>query len=176
MSDLEIGRTLLLFAWGLGLAGIEIEIEGAYGWAERLPTWYLKRGSVGAVYGLAMSGRPLTGYHVFAFVIPLLVLHLPFVSGIDWSLAGELVTIGTYFALAVVWDYLWFVLNPAYTVRRFRKGVGLVVREAVDRPVSRSTTTRASRCASRSARSAPGRPAAPTCSTASCGCWPGSPC
>ena len=93
MNDLEVGRTLLLFAWGLGLAGIEIEIEGAYGWAERLPTWYLKRGSVGAVYGLAMSGRPLTGYHVFAFVIPLLVLHLPFVSGIDWSLAGELVTI-----------------------------------------------------------------------------------
>ena len=22
----------------------------------------------------------------------------------------------------MVWDYLWFVLNPAYTVRRFRKG------------------------------------------------------
>ena len=51
MSDLEIGRTLLLFAWGLGLAGIEIEIEGGYGWAERLPTWYLKRGSVGGVTG-----------------------------------------------------------------------------------------------------------------------------
>ena len=28
----------------------------------------------------------------------------------------------TYFVLAVVWDYLWFVLNPAYTVRRFRRG------------------------------------------------------
>jgi hypothetical protein len=69
-----------------------------------------------------MSGRPLTGYHVYAFLIPFAVLHLPFVSGIDWTLAGELVTIGTYFALAVVWDYLWFVLNPAYTVRRFRKG------------------------------------------------------
>jgi hypothetical protein len=24
--------------------------------------------------------------------------------------------------LAVVWDYLWFVLNPAYTVRRFERG------------------------------------------------------
>ena len=34
--------------WAFGLAGIEIEIEGGYGWAERLPTWYLKRGSVGA--------------------------------------------------------------------------------------------------------------------------------
>ena len=56
------------------------------------------------------------------------------------------------------------------------QGRRLVVREAVDRPVPASTTTRASRCASGSARWAPGRPAAPTCSTASCGCWPGSPC
>jgi hypothetical protein len=41
MDELEIGRTLLLFLWAFGLAGIEIEIEGGVGWAERLPTWYL---------------------------------------------------------------------------------------------------------------------------------------
>ena len=69
-----------------------------------------------------MGRRPLTGYHVYAFTIPLLVLHLPFVAGVDWTLAAELRTIATYFALAVVWDYLWFVLNPAYTVRRFERG------------------------------------------------------
>jgi hypothetical protein len=122
MDELEIGRTLVLFLWALGLAGIEIEIEGGYGWAERLPTWFRKRGSVGRVYGLAMGRRPLTGYHVYAFAIPLLVLHLPFVAGVEWTLAGELRTVATYFALAVVWDYLWFVLNPAYTVRRFERG------------------------------------------------------
>jgi hypothetical protein len=122
MDELEIGRTVLLFLWALGLAGIEIEIEGGYGWAERLPTWFRKRGTVGRVYGVAMGRRPLTGYHVYAFAIPLLVLHLPFVAGVDWTLAGELRTIATYFALAVVWDYLWFVLNPAYTVRRFERG------------------------------------------------------
>lgn len=122
MSDLEIGRTLVLFFWAFGLAGIEIEIEGGYGWAERLPTWFKKRGPVGRVYGVVMGQRPLTGYHVFAFTIPMLVLHLPFVSGVDWTLAGELLTVATYFALAVVWDYLWFVLNPAYTVTRFRRG------------------------------------------------------
>lgn len=122
MSELEVGRTLLLFAWAFGLAGIEIEIEGGYGWAERLPTWFKKRGTVGRVYGLVMGGRPLTGYHVYAFTIPMLILHLPFVMGVEWTLAGELRAIATYFALAVVWDYLWFVLNPAYTVRRFRKG------------------------------------------------------
>ena len=69
-----------------------------------------------------MGQRPLTGYHVYAFTIPMLILHLPYVMGVDWTLAGELRTIATYFVLAVVWDYLWFVLNPAYTVRRFRRG------------------------------------------------------
>ncbi|HET6831454.1 MAG TPA: hypothetical protein VFH44_08920 [Solirubrobacterales bacterium] len=69
-----------------------------------------------------MASRPLTGYHVFAFTIPLVVLHLPFTLGVDWSLAAELRTIATYFLIAVVWDYLWFVLNPAYTVGRFRRG------------------------------------------------------
>ena len=52
----------------------------------------------------------------------MLILHLPYVMGVDWTLAGELRTIAIYFVVAVVWDYLWFVLNPAYTVRRFRRG------------------------------------------------------
>jgi hypothetical protein len=122
MDELEIGRTLLLFLWAFGLAGIEIEIEGGVGWAERLPTWYLKRGLTGRIYGIVMGQRPLTGYHVYAFTIPMLILHLPYVMGVDWSVAAELRTIATYFVLAVIWDYLWFVLNPAYTVRRFRRG------------------------------------------------------
>ena len=46
---------VLLWLWAFGLAGIEIEIEGGRGWAERLPTWYLKRGRVGRVYGVVMG-------------------------------------------------------------------------------------------------------------------------
>ncbi len=122
MDDLEIGRILLLFVYSFALAGIEIEIEGGWGWAERMPTWYKQRGSFMKLFRVAMGGRPLTGYHVYAFTVPLLLLHLPFVYGVDWTLSRELATIGTYFALAVVWDYLWFVLNPAYTVARFTRG------------------------------------------------------
>jgi hypothetical protein len=122
MDDLDVGRIILLWLWAFGLAGIEIEIEGGRGWAERLPTWYLKRGVVGRVYGIAMGHRPLTGYHMFAFTIPLLVLHFPFVFGVDWTLSAELATIAIFFALAVIWDYLWFVNNPAYTVKRFARG------------------------------------------------------
>ena len=93
MSEVDVGRTLLLFFWAFGLAGLEIEIEGGHGWAERLPTWFKKRGPVGRGYGLVMGKRPLTGYHVlFAFTIPMLVLHLPFGSGVKWTFAGELVT------------------------------------------------------------------------------------
>jgi hypothetical protein len=122
MDEIEVGRIILLWLWCFGLACIEIEIEGGFGWAQRLPTWWLGRGLVGRIYGLAMGHRPLTGYHVFAFTIPLVVLHLPYVMGVDWTLAGELRTIATFFALAVFWDYMWFVFNPAYTVARFRKG------------------------------------------------------
>jgi hypothetical protein len=122
MDDLDLGRIILLWLWAFGLAGIEIEIEGGRGWAERLPTWFKKRGMVGRVYGVFMAGRPLTGYHVFAFTVPLLILHFPFVFGVEWSLGAELSTIAIFFALAVIWDYLWFVNNPAYTVKRFARG------------------------------------------------------
>lgn len=122
MDQIEVGRILLLWLWCFGLACIEIEIEGGYGWAQRLPTWWLGRGLVGRVYGIAMGHRPLTGYHVFAFTIPLVVLHLPYAMGVDWTLAGEFRTIATFFALAVFWDYMWFVFNPAYRVDRFKRG------------------------------------------------------
>ena len=122
MDELEVGRIVLLWLWCFGLACIEIEIEGGYGWAERLPTWWLSRGVVGRVYGVVMGHRPLTGYHVFAFTIPLVILHLPYTMGVEWTVAGELRTVATFFALAVIWDYLWFVLNPAYTVARFKRG------------------------------------------------------
>ena len=68
--------------------------------------------------------------------------------GVEWTLAGELRTLATFFALAVVWDYLWFVLNPAYTVRRFERGKVWWF-EVPGSGASRSTTTSAS--ASRSA-------------------------
>jgi hypothetical protein len=122
VDEFDVGRTLLLWLWAFGLAGIEIEIEGGRGWAERMPTWFLKRGRIGRIYGLVMGHRPLTGYHVFAFAIPLLIVHLPFGFGLDWSIEAELGQLAIFFALAVIWDYLWFVNNPAYTVRRFQRG------------------------------------------------------
>src|SRR3954447_5606074 len=84
--------------------------RGRFGWAERLPTWCRRRGRVSRAHGLVMEGA-VDRLPRLAFIIPLLVLHLTFVSGVHWTLA-----------LAVAWDYLWFVPNPACTVHRFRAG------------------------------------------------------
>ena len=110
-DNLDVARIILLWLWAFGLGCIEIEIEGGHGSAERLPTWYLMRGRTGRVYRLAMGQRPLTGYHVFAFTIPLVIVHLPFAFGLDWSLSAELSQLAIYFALAVIWDYIWFVIE-----------------------------------------------------------------
>ena len=54
--------------------------------------------------------------------LPLVILHLPFGYGADWSWAAEVMVVATYMAFAIGWDYLWFILNPAYGLRRFRRG------------------------------------------------------
>ena len=54
--------------------------------------------------------------------LPLVILHLPFGYGADWSVAAEVMVLATYLAFAIGWDYLWFILNPAYGLRRFRRG------------------------------------------------------
>jgi hypothetical protein len=121
VEEFDVARIVLVWLWAFGLGCIEIEIEGGHGWAERLPTWYFKRGWFGRLFGLVMGHRPLTGYHVFVFTIPLVIVHLPFGFGLDWSVGAELAQLAIYFAIAVIWDYIWFVMNPAYTVRRFRR-------------------------------------------------------
>ena len=56
-------RILFLFAYALLFALAEIEIEGAHGWAEKLPTWYRVTPRYARLFGLFLSGKPLTGYH-----------------------------------------------------------------------------------------------------------------
>ena len=52
----------------------------------------------------------------------LLFLHLPQIYS-GFSLEEEAKAIAFYFFLAVFWDFLWFVWNPYYGVKRFRKGL-----------------------------------------------------
>ena len=115
-------RVGVICALALWFALIEIEIEGPHGWALRLPTWFRTRGPAGGIYGALSGGKPLTGYHLFMASLPLVILHLPFGYGADWSLEAEVMVLAVYPVFAIAWDYLWFILNPAYGLRRFRRG------------------------------------------------------
>jgi hypothetical protein len=119
---LTAGRLGFLFVLALLFALVEIEIEGADGWAIKLPTWYRRRTFAGRVYGALMSGKPLTGYHAVMFFIPMWAFHIGLAFGQPWSWANEARMLASYLVWNVTWDFLWFVLNPAYGWRRFRKG------------------------------------------------------
>lgn len=102
------------------LAILEIQIEGEHGWAKNLPTWRPKNTWYTNVYKLLMSGRELTGYHITLFTFVFLILHLPFVFGFPFNAISEARTISFFFLFIVLWDFLWFVLNPLYPLKKFK--------------------------------------------------------
>ncbi len=112
----------LLCLFALVMALVEIEIEGPYGWAEKLPTPYRVSGPLARLFGLVLGGKPLTGYNLLMFAATLVAFHLPFAFGAPWSAARELTLLAAWIAWSAVWDFLWFLLNPAYGRRRFRPG------------------------------------------------------
>jgi hypothetical protein len=114
-------RIAFLFGYALLFAAVEIEIEGDHGWAERLPTWFRVTPLYARAYGLFMRGKPLTGYHLVMFVLPLWSFHIGFVSGIPGSWTREATALSAYVLWVVIWDFLWFLLNPRFGWRRFRK-------------------------------------------------------
>src|ERR1043166_1383984 len=104
------------FSIALVLALLEIQIEGPHGWAARLPTW---RWASRRVRGWLEN--PVTGYHVFLNLFILLLLHLPLVV-VGASIERESEILSLYFLLCVSWDFLWFVCNPHFGLRRFKPG------------------------------------------------------
>lgn len=101
-------------------AVIEIEAEGKYGWAEKLPTWYRVNGKAAKLWKL-INGRPLTGYHLAMLPLPIMIFLYPMVATSSLTFSGFFMQAAAYFAWLSVWDFCWFVLNPHYGVRRFRK-------------------------------------------------------
>ena len=55
-------------------AMVEIQIEGADGWAAQLPTWRVENRWTRLFFGK----RPLTGYHLYVLLFVLLMAHAPF--------------------------------------------------------------------------------------------------
>lgn len=109
-----------LFSAAAAFALIEIQIEGPNGWAANLPTWRIDaNGRWGWLLRL-FPGRPLTGYHLWMLVFMGIVAHLPFAFGLPWTAAGEMRAVAFFLLFWVAEDFLWFLLNPHFGLRRFR--------------------------------------------------------
>ncbi len=108
------------FLFCLVLAGIEVEAEGKFGWAQNMPTWYRTRGIWARIYMKILGGRPLTGYHSFMFVFPGIIFHSQFFFGLEWNLSREFQSLSIYFVAMCLWDFLWFVINPSYMWEKFK--------------------------------------------------------
>jgi hypothetical protein len=116
MTHLLFAASVGVTAWLFALA--EIQIEGPHGWAARLPTWRIENRWTRLLYG----SKPLTGYHLYVQLFVLALVHLPFLlslAAFSWRAEAR---IAAFFILFwVLEDFLWFVLNPAYGLRRFRR-------------------------------------------------------
>jgi hypothetical protein len=116
VEHLVFGLYLCLTAFVF--ARLEIEIEGPNGWAANLPTWRISNKWTQILY----SGRPLTGYHLWMQIFILLLVHLPVAMRYSlWSWALELQLIGFFIWFLILEDFLWFVFNPSFGVKRFRR-------------------------------------------------------
>lgn len=114
-------QILMLFGIAVILAIFEIQIEGRYGWAEKLPCWRAKPDSLSQrIYAAFMGGKSLDGFHLSELVLLLLFFHLPFGWGLGWTAAEELRMLAYFFTVAVCWDFLWFIYNPAYGWKNFK--------------------------------------------------------
>jgi hypothetical protein len=100
---------------GAVFANVEIQIEGAAGWAANLPTWRIDHSWLNLIWG----GKTITGYHVWIFSFMALAFHLPlFLTGtFSWRLEARL--LGAVMVFWIVEDFLWFILNPAFGWARF---------------------------------------------------------
>ncbi len=110
----EAAYGLFLFLICFFLASLEVQIEGANGWAAALPTWRILDPRLTWIFG----GRPVTGYHVFLDLLLLTFFHLPLVfTGFTWR--REAVLLSGFGLIAVCWDFLWFVDNPSFGLHKY---------------------------------------------------------
>ncbi len=100
-------------------AHVEVQIEGKEGWATKLPTWRLAK--THWVSRLFFGGREATGYHVWIQLFMLSIFHLPLLfTSFTWS--HEFSILAMFIFFWIFEDFLWFVINPAYGIRSFKKG------------------------------------------------------
>ncbi len=113
-----IGHLAAVVAGAFIWANLEVQIEGPHGWAKNLPTWRVEKHVLLDVF---MGGRPLTGFHTWAFSFVAFAFHLPLLWLGRWTWALECEVLGSLMLFWVVEDFFWFIINPHFGWRRYRK-------------------------------------------------------
>ncbi len=113
----DIWFVIVLVAASAFFALLEIQIEGGAGWASDLPTWRFENNWTRLILG----ARPITGYHVCFQLFVLSLGHLGYALGVAPSLKLELRIIAFLVLFWILEDFLWFVFNPRFGLRRFRR-------------------------------------------------------
>ncbi len=106
----------LVFLAAILFALLEIQIEGKNGWASKLPTWRRSNRFIRWILG----NKELTGYHFYLWLFIFSLLHITLIF-LEWSLKKELILISFYILLLRLEDFFWFVLNPDYGIKKFKK-------------------------------------------------------
>ena len=128
LSDIAF-QSAYAFGASLLLAFVEIQIEGPDGWAKNLPTWRdrpdwaapdnLWFRFASGTFRRMSGGNRLTGYHMSLLSFLLVVMLFPVMFAQDRG-ATALLCLGHFFIMTVTWDFLWFVFNPHYGLKRFK--------------------------------------------------------
>nr|WP_314545508.1 hypothetical protein [uncultured Massilia sp.] len=115
----QLASTLLaVLAAAYLFARVEVEIEGEAGWAANLPTWRIEEHILLDIF---WGGRALTGYHLWMFSFIGVFFHFPLFFMGAWSPQLEARVMASVMVFWIVEDFLWFVINPAFGWRRFRR-------------------------------------------------------
>jgi hypothetical protein len=99
------------------MALLEVQIEGRMGWAAALPTWRkILPFSFFGMFGYA--GKPLTGYHLYLWILLLTLPHFAFFFT-EWTPKKEFLLLSFYVFFTTFEGILWFLVNPAYGWQNF---------------------------------------------------------
>lgn len=102
-----------LIATSIAIAAFEVQIEGKNGWASALPTKRFNKIPLG-------DNKVLTGYHLSFWILALLLTHTAFLFT-QWSLSKELFLLSFGAGVLSLEDFLWFVINPHYGIKKYNK-------------------------------------------------------
>jgi hypothetical protein len=98
----------IAFAW------VEIQIEGDEGCGKKLPTWKISN-----PLRLLVGYKTIDGYHFWRWIFITLIFHFPFFFGVPFDLNTELIVLEAYFLFFILEDFLRFVFNPAWGIKKF---------------------------------------------------------